>query len=254
MAKIAAIIIAKNAETMIADCIDSISFCDEIIVIDSGSSDRTPDIAKHLGAKVFSFLTDDFSQKRNYALRKIKSKWILYIDTDERVSKELKTEIENIVKEDKTTVAAYKLRRKNFYFGKYEWPQVEKLERFFKKTQLKEWRGELHETAEIIGETGELEGVLMHYSHQDLSSMLDKTIRWSKTEAELRIKVQHPQMSWWRFFRVMFTAFYDSYIKQKGYSVGTAGLIESMYQAFSILITYARLWELQNRMKSKNEK
>src|SRR5258708_31866293 len=245
MAKIAAIIIAKNAENTIADCIDSISFCDEILVIDSESSDRTPDIAKHLGAKVFSLMTTDFSQKRNYGLRKVKSKWVLYIDTDERVTKELRNEIENLIKEDETPYSAYRLRRKNFYFNKYEWPTVEKLERLFKRTGLKEWQGKLHETAVVEGEVGELEGIVLHYSHRDLSSMLDKTIQWSQTEAELRLKAGHPQMSWWRFFRVMLTGFFDSYVKQKGYTVGTAGLVESMYQSFSMLITYAGLWERQ---------
>ena len=81
--------------------------------------------------------------------------------------------------------------------------------------------------------------------------MLDKTIQWSKIEAELRYKSGHPPMSWWRFIRVMLTAFYDSYIKQKGYSVGTAGFIESMFQAYSMFITYARLWEMQLKANQK---
>ena len=251
MAKVGVIIIAKNAESLIADCIDSVSFCDEIVVIDNESSDRTADVAKHLGAKVFSLITTDFSQSRNYGLRKIKSKWVLYIDTDERVSKELRKEIEELVREDKTPYAAFRLQRKNFYFGHYEWPTVERLERLFKKSSLQEWKGELHETAIVDGSVGDLEGKLLHYSHRDLASMLAKTIVWSRTEADLRFKADHPKMSWWRFLRVMVTAFYDSYVKQKGYTVCTAGLIESLYQSFSMFITYARLWEMQVKKESK---
>jgi hypothetical protein len=67
-------------------------------------------------------------------------------------------------------------------------------------------------------------------------------------EANLRIQANHPKMSWWRFFRVMFTAFYGSYIKQEGWRAGTAGLVESIYQAFSMFITYAKLWEKQQKI------
>ena len=84
--------------------------------------------------------------------------------------------------------------------------------------------------------------------------MVNKTLAWSKIDAELRFKSGHPRMTWWRFPRVMLTAFFDSYIKQGGWKVGTIGLIESLYQSYSIFITYARLWEMQNKLKIKNEK
>ena len=75
--------------------------------------------------------------------------------------------------------------------------------------------------------------------------MVAKTINWSQIEAELRFKSNHPPMSWWRFIRVIITGFVNSYFIQKGYKAGTAGLVESIYQAFSMFITYARLWEMQ---------
>lgn len=247
MAKISAIIIAKNAEALIADCIDSVSFCDEIIVIDDYSTDRTAEIAKLLNAKVYPFKSENFSEKRNYALRKVRSKWVLYIDVDERISPELRSSIQAIVSQEKSSFAAYRIQRKNFYFGSYEWPMIEQLERLFQKDTLEGWFGDVHETAKVKGSIGELSGFLFHYTHTDLTSMVDKTIQWSDIEAHLRLRADHPRMSWWRFFRVMFTGFYGSFIKQKGYKVGTAGLIESMYQGFSMFITYARLWELQKK-------
>jgi hypothetical protein len=97
----------------------------------------------------------------------------------------------------------------------------------------------------VKGKVGVLEGYLFHYTHQDLTSMVEKTIAWSEIEAELRYNANHPKMSWWRFFRVMLTAFFDSYVRQKGYKAGTAGLVESIYQSYSMFITYARLWEMQ---------
>lgn len=246
MKNISAIILTKNSEEMIADCIDSLSFCDEIIVIDDYSTDRTAELAKHLGALVFPYTSDSFAKKRNLGLRKAKGRLLIYLDADERISPELTQEIKSILERKKDIYAAYRLQRKNFYLGNNEWPVIEKLERLFRKSKLEEWYGDLHESARVNGDIGDLtEGYILHFTHRDLTSMLNKTIEWSKIEAELRLKAGHPQMSQWRFFRVMFTAFYDSYVKQKGYKVGTAGLIESIFQSYSMFITYARLWELQ---------
>lgn len=251
MINISAIILTKNAENLIADCMDSVSFCDEIIVIDDYSTDRTAEIAKHLNAQVFPYSSDSFAKKRDLGLKKAKGRWILYLDVDERVTPELRASIQSVLERKKDIYAAYKIQRKNFYLGENEWPTTEKLERLFKRSKLEEWYGDLHESPRINGDVGELqEGFILHYTHQNLTGMLNKTIQWSLIEAELREKAHHPQMTWWRFYRVMATAFYDSYIKQKGYKVGTAGLIESMFQAFSMFITYARLWEMQQKKRN----
>ena len=129
---ISAIILTKNAEELIADCIDSVSFCDEIIVIDDGSTDRTTDLAKHLNAKVFTVISRSFAERRNYGAKKAKGKWLFYIDADERISSELRQEITSVLDKDDTE-SAYRIQRKNFYFGNNEWPYIEKLERLFKK-------------------------------------------------------------------------------------------------------------------------
>ncbi len=250
MSKISAIIITKNSENLIADCIESISgLADEIIVIDDASTDRTADLAKRLGARVEIHPQThvDFAEKRNLGLKKAKNKWILYIDADERVSSELKESILEVINLRKPEYQAFKIRRKNFYFGSHPWPYIEKLERLFNKSSLKGWQGKVHETPLFDGKISELNGYLLHYTHRDLTSMVNKTISWSKIEAELRYKSHHPPVYWWRFPRVMLTAFYNSYVQQKGYKAGTVGLIESTYQAFSIFITYARLWEMQQK-------
>lgn len=248
MITISGVTIARNAESVIADCLESISFCDECIVVDGGSTDRTVDIAKRMNARIILSKTNNFSEMRNTALKKARGKWILYVDADERADKVLAADIEKIIESSSEgIIVAYIVKRKNFYFGDFQWPYIEKLERLFRKEKLKEWRGELHETPIFEGDLGELNGYLNHYTHSDLSSMLKKTIEWSKIEASLRYQNGHPEMRWWRFPRVMVTAFWDSYIRQQGFKAGTAGLIESIYQAFSIFITYARLWEMQNK-------
>lgn len=255
MIKISAIVITKNAENLIADCLDSLSFCDEIIVVDNISSDRTREIAEKMRAKVFEHSSSDFSGARNFGLNKASGEWIVYVDSDERVTRELALNIKYQVSNVK--YAAFKVKRKNFYLGNHEWPYIEHLERVFRKDKLEGWSGRLHESPKVRGSIGTLEGYLFHYTHRDLTSMVNKTIEWSKIEAELRFKSGHPKMTWWRFPRVMLTAFFDSYIRQGGWKIGAVGLIESMYQSFSIFITYARLWEMQiedEKLKIKNQK
>lgn len=250
MHNLSAIILTKNSENDIVDCIESVkSLAEEIIIIDDNSTDRTVSLAGRLGARVETCKDEllNFADKRNLGLKKTKSKWILYIDSDERVTGELKESILKVINERKSEYQAYKLLRKNYYFGTHEWPFIESLERLFIKSSLKGWHGEVHETPIIEGKVGQLNGFLLHYTHKDLASMVNKTITWSKIEAELRFKAHHPPVVWWRFPRVMLTAFYDSYIRQKGYKAGTAGLIESVYQSFSMFITYARLWEMQQK-------
>lgn len=249
MSKLTGIVIAKNEEEMIGECLDSLAFCDQILVVDNASSDGTKEIAKQKGAKVISTKINNFSELRNLGLAKVRSEYVLYIDADERVTDALYNEILSIVYKNDKTISAYRIPRKNYYFGNHPWPYIEKLERLFRKKSLKGWEGELHETPKIIGEVGELKYPILHYTHSNLEEMVDKTNIWSDVEARLRFEQQHPTMTWWRFPRVMFTAFWNSFVKQKGFQAGTIGLLESVYQAYSMFITYAKLWELQEVKK-----
>lgn len=245
--KLTGVVIAKNEEKMIEDCLKSLSFCDEIILIDNDSTDNTKEIAQKKGAKVYEIQTNDFSEIRNLGLSKAQGDWVLYIDADERVTKELAESIKAKIQDKE--IKAFKVVRKNYYFGSSEWPYLEKLERLFLKKDFKGWTGKLHESPILDGKTGVLNGFLLHYTHRNLSSMVEKTNKWSDTEALLRFNSNHPKMTWWRFPRVMLTAFFNSYIRQGGWKAGAVGLIESVYQSFSMFITYAKLWELQNLNK-----
>lgn len=252
MKKISAIVIAKNEEEMIRECLESITFCDEIILVDNYSTDRTVNIAKHLSAKIIQDSSDDYSYLRNLGLSHSKYPWVFYIDADERVSKDLAKEIKSVLSQE-NGVSGYKILRKNYYLGDHGWPYIEKLERLFKKSSLIKWQGVLHETPLYNGDLGQLKNFLLHFTHRDLASMVEKTNNWSSTEAGLRLKVRHPNVTWWRFPRVMFGAFYNSYITQKGWKIGTPGLVESIYQAFSIFITYAKLWEMQQNLEGEKK-
>ena len=248
MKKITAIIIAKDAANSIIKTLDSVSFCNQIIVVNNDSKDDTAKIAIEKKAEVIDVSGDDFSELRNVGLKKADSDFVLYVDSDEVVNEELKRDILRVLREDNPK-SSYFVVRKNFYFGNYPWPGNEKIERLFLRNDLKTWQGRIHESPIVLREKGILKGYLLHYTHKDLESMLNKTIEWSKIEADLRFKANHPKMSWWRFPRVMITAFLDSYLKKGGYKAGIVGIIESIFQSYSAFITYSRLWEMQQRRK-----
>ncbi len=252
MTKITGIVLAKNEEAMIGACLETLSFCDEVLVIDSGSNDKTVSIAKEKKAIIFEELSNNFAAKRNLGLKKASGDWVFYVDADERVSDELVASIKHQVAMDDQQFSVFRVKRKNFYLGKNPWPRIEYMERLFKKNALKGWKGVLHESPQIAGSVGTLDGYLLHYTHRNLSHMVEKTNTWSDTEAKLRFDARHPDMSWWRFLRVMVSAFFDSYVRQGGFRAGTVGIIESIYQAFSSFITYAKLWELQEKRKEKS--
>lgn len=243
--KLSAIVIAKNEEARIDRCISSLSFADEIIVVDNGSTDRTKEIARKKGADVVEAKgLHDFAKLRNTGKEKAHGDWFLYIDADEVVTPQLAKEIQNVTRPPDS----YAIYRKNFYLGQ-PWPFEEKILRLFHTSALKEWYGELHESPRVKGEVGTLHAPLLHDTHRTLEEMVVKTNEWSKIEALLRLRSGHPPVVWWRFLRVMLTAFFDSFVWQGGWRAGAVGWIESIYQAFSIFITYAKLWELQQVKK-----
>jgi len=246
MKTLSAVIIAKNEEEVIENALKSLSFCDEILIVDNDSTDKTPEISKNYKATVLKKQSHDFSVLRNFGKENTKGDYILYVDADEVVGDALRKSILYEIKSNSST-SAYRLKRKNFYLGKNEWPYVEEIVRLFKKDKLLGWKGQIHESPVVDGQIGQLDGFLLHYTHRNLGQMLNKTIEWSDIESRVRIEAKHPKMTWWRFPRVMITAFFNSYVKQKGYKLGIAGLIESIYQSFSVFITYAKLWELQNK-------
>ena len=250
--KLSGVIIAKNTEDLIRGVLDSLKFCDEVILIDNDSEDNTPQIAKDRGAKVFKISTKDFSVLRNRGAQEALGEWILYVDCDERVSMELR---QNIIKSIslKDGPSAYKVLRKNYYFGT-PWPKVEKMERLFKKENFRGWYGKIHESPKFDGKAGLLQGYLLHFTHGDLTYMLNKTIEWSSIEAEARFNANHPKVKSWRIFRVMLTSFLSSFIRDRGIKAGSVGILESVYQSFSTFITYAKLWELQEKNKKIKEK
>lgn len=248
---ITAIILTKNEETMIQNCINSVkSVAHEIIVVDNDSTDRSVEIAEQNNARIFRSSERSFAVRRNIGLENATGDWVLYIDADERVTPELSKEIKDITTRS-SDINGYILNRDDYYFGSRR-PLSSPMHRLFKRQALKTWKGDLHETPQVDGAVGTLTHPLLHFTHTDINSMLTNTLKWSDQEAMLRFNSGHPPVVWWRLVRVFITGFWNSYIAQQGYKCGTAGWIEAIYQGCSMFITYAKLWELQNKDKIIN--
>lgn len=245
------VILSKNEEDVIGDAIASVKeYCDDIIVIDANSSDSTSKIVEKQGVRLIKHHFIDFSDQRNFGIYQVKRPWVLFLDADERVTsafmKEVGSVIQNYQEFDK--FAGYFVRRKTFYYGK-DWGLTDRVQRLFVVKRFVEWSGVVHETPTVKGEFGELISPILHFTHRNMSQMVQKTNEWSEYEAKLRYNSNHPPLVPWRFIRVMISEFINSYIKNKGYRNGYYGVIEGMYQSFSIFITYAKLWELQQKKK-----
>jgi glycosyltransferase involved in cell wall biosynthesis len=245
---ISAIVVTKNEESRIGACLEHLSWVNEMIVADNGSADKTVALAKQHGAKVINAAGKDFSAIRESGLKEATGTWVLYVDADEEVSPELQKEIKRAI--EISQPVTYFIKRDTYYLGCH-WPYKDKVERLFLKSALLGWRGILHETPFYVGSAGILTNPLIHRTHRTLEEMVAKTNEWSGLEAKLRFDARHPPIVGWRLIRVMMTGFWRSFITQNGWCAGTVGWIESIYQAFSMFITYAKLWEMQQKKNVK---
>ena len=172
---ISAVILTKNEEKNIEDCIKSVKWCDEIILIDDNSTDKTREIAEELGAKVFRRdLNGDFFSQRNFGLEKAKNEWVFFVDADERVTPSLCEEIIGLTNNPINQCSGFYIKRRDFTWGK-ELKHGETgniwLLRLARKLQGK-WEGKIHEEWKIKGKVGKLENSLYHYPHQTVNEFL----------------------------------------------------------------------------------
>ena len=140
------------------------------------------------------------------------------------------------------------LSGKNIIFGqevKYGpfWPDW--VIRLLKKDQFEEWIGKVHEYPKFKGNLGYTKNSLIHLTHRNIDQVVLKSLEWSKIDAQLRYDANHPKMSGWRFIRIFISEVFNQGILRKGFFGGTAGVIDSVLQTFSMFITYVRLWQLQ---------
>lgn len=246
------IIISKDDSDVIEGAIKSAKkLTNEILIVDSNNDNKTELICKKLGVRVVKHPFKNFSDQRNFGISHATTKWVYYLDSDERITDNFAAEVNHTLKnfDDNGRITGFAVYRRTFYFG-HDWHFSDKVERLFLRKKFLGWEGVVHESPKIEGEFLEIKSPIAHFTHRNLSQMVRKTNEWSNYEAYLRLKSNHPKMAAWRFVRVMASEFLNSFIKNKGYKNGTFGLIEAIYQSFSIFITYAKLWELQEASKN----
>jgi len=257
--KISVIINAKNEEEFIADCLESVKWADEILVLISPDSiDKTAEIIRKFKVRMIEQKTKemDFAAWHNQGMEEARGDWLLWVDADERITPLLKEEIESSIINHQSSISVYAIPRRNFLLGKElkhgGWsPDYAK--RLFKKKNLKKWVGELHEEPVFEGEMGLLKNPMIHLQPERIEPALDKSIVWSGIEADLLFKADHPQVTWWRVLRMGATTLFDRLIKKRGFLDGVEGWVESNYQAFHTMIVYVRLWEMQKKERKRDE-
>ncbi len=250
MPKISVIILTRNVENEIIPAIVSSQFADEIIIVDTGSTDKTLEICRKYKLKIVHSSGTSFSKWRNDGAKEAKGDWLLYIDSDERIPVKLAREIQKEITEPKHN--AYTISRFEVFLGKHlnHWGDPRVL-RLIEKKALVKWEGKLHEQPKINGTIGNLREQMIHLSHKNIDEKIHSTLVWSQLEAEMLLKANHPPMAGWRFIRIMLTEFWDRCVKQGLWRDGTEGWIEIIYQMFSKFMTYERLWEMQRNPSLK---
>ncbi len=218
--KISTVIIAKNEEEMITGCIKSASIADEVIVIDDYSQDKTTEISKKMGAKVFKRKLDGFASQKNYGIEKSKNNWVLILDADERLTPELSNEISNL-KADR--YIAYDMPFRN-YVGK-KWLKhgglyPDRHIRLFNKKSCRYGDKEIHEELKISGEVGHLKNDIVHQTYSDFKEYAKKVKKYALLESETTEDKPAPIEP--------FKVFISRLLKQRGILDGIAG-IKSAY-------------------------
>lgn len=245
------IIITKNEAAHIADCIASVSFADEIIVVDSGSTDDTRDIAAALGAKVT--LTPDwpgFGPQKNRALDLAQGIWVLSIDADERVTPELAAEIQSELIQPRA--AAYKISRLSNFGGRWIrhsgwWP--DQVLRLFRRDSGRFKNVAVHESVQTTAVVATLQGHFLHYPYADLESFIAKINQYSTEAAQMMYaKGKRTSLlgaighSVWTFVRI--------YLMRRGFLDGRQGFILAAMGAAGSFFRYNKLLWLQNQDQS----
>ena len=245
---ISAVILTKNEEKNVLDCLESISWADEIVVVDDNSLDRTIDVIKNYSAKVKIFknnLNGDFSAQRNFALSKTTKDWVLFVDADERISNNLREEINTVLIDEKNNP-----KNKGFYIPRIDtmWGKILKhgetgnikLLRLAKR-DAGVWQGKVHEEWIIDGKVDELEEQIVHYPHQTINEFL-KEINFYTTLRARELYEKKTKVTLKDIVLYPVGKFFVNYFFKLGFFDGIEGLIMSILMSFHSYLVRAKLW------------
>lgn len=242
--KISVFIIAFNESKIISKCLEKLKNFDEIIVVDSGSTDDTVAICESFGAKVIYNKFENFGLQKQFALNQTKNNWVLSLDADEVVSDLLLNEIQNIDFTKETT--AYTIPRTHVFLNKIFKHGAESkrpILRLFNKDFGKFTPHKVHETIEVIGDIGKLQQEMLHYTVFDISTAIQKQIKYALLSGEL-LHEKNKKSSLLKIIIKFPFDFIRYYFLQRNFLNGYAGFTWSMFSAFCNYLKYAKLKEL----------
>jgi len=236
-------IITKNEEDRLPACLKSVSFADDIVVVDSKSTDRTVEIAKDMGCRVFIEEWKGYGPQKNSAVQKCRYDWVLILDADERIPEETKEKIMEIVKNP--LADGYSFPRKNFFHGKWIkhcgwWP--DRKIRLFKKSRGMVNEALVHESVEVSGTVMNVNTPIIHEPIKDLSSILDKINIYSSLGAKTLFR-RGKNVSGPIAFVKGVAAFFKLYILKLGILDGYEGFVISFSHAVNTCYKYLKLKE-----------
>jgi len=247
MTKITVIIPCKDEEHNIREVLESVKWADEIMVVDSFSSDNTLDIAKEYTNCILQHEYKSSAAQKNWAIPQAKHDWILLVDADERVTPELKNEIIERLS-GPIAHAGYWMYRDNYFMGKrirHGGMGGDKVVRLFKRDLCRYEERQVH--AEIIadGELGFLKNKLIHNTYKDLSHYLQKVHRYSLWSA-MDFDKKTGSITFYHVLVKPGFKFFQFYILKRGFLDGFAGFVVAALASYSVLLRFLQLWSIRN--------
>jgi len=242
-------LITLNEEKNLRRCLESVAFADEIIVLDSGSEDQTPAIAREFTDKVYLEPWQGFARQKNLAQDKAQGPWILNIDADEQVTPELKDEI-LLVLQNGSPYAGFRIPRKNFFCGQWirhgGWYPNYQL-RLYRKELGRFAQREVHEQVIVNGKVGTLKASLKHFTYDSVSDYLKRMDRYSDLSAE-QYWLEGKKISWVEILFRSFFTFFKMWVLQRGFLDGVNGLaLAKLYSQYTF-VKYAKLKERHKKI------
>ena len=250
MNKLSAVLSVYNEEDKIEKCLASLKFCDEIIVVDNESSDRTVEKAKKYTSKIFSQKNDPtaIDLLKNRGFEKATSDWILSIDADEEISPDLAGEIKDTLKKNQNETNGYWIPRKNYIFGKWiehsGWYPDKQL-RLFRRGKGKFTKKHVHEPINLEGKSAELEEHIVHRNYDSVSEFIEKTLKYAPNEAEEVLRKGY-KFSYLDAISFPLREFLSRFFARHGYKDGMHGLVLSLFMALYHFLVFAYIWEKNN--------
>ena len=241
-------LIVKNEERRLEDCLASVSWADEIVIIDDMSTDRTVEIARKFTDKIFQRAMDIEGRHRNFAYSKAANEWVLSLDADERVSQELREEIQNVLRSNHGAYNAYSIPIKTFLGNRWikggGYYPADKL-RLFRKGKFRYEEARVHPRCFLEGGCGKLKGDIVHYSWRNLSDFLTKFNRETTLEAE-KWMMDGRRVTLLGTFRKFVDRFLKNYFLKGGWRDGFMGFLMSFFHSLYQLISYAKYYEIKH--------